>query len=73
VRFPRRGGRASPLRRWADLHAQPGVREARIAQTPLVGWRLPGTSPGGILDLASDEASFVRGSELVIDGGVTAG
>lgn len=55
-----------------DLHAQPGVREERTALTPLGRLALPEDIAWGILYLASDESSFVTGSELVIDGGVTA-
>jgi NAD(P)-dependent dehydrogenase (short-subunit alcohol dehydrogenase family) len=56
----------------ADLHAQPGVREERTAQTPLGRLAVPEDIAPGILYLASDEASFVTGAELVIDGGMTA-
>ena len=55
-----------------DLHAQPGVREERTALTPLGRLAQPEDIAWGILYLASDEASFVTGSELVIDGGMTA-
>ena len=53
-------------------HAIPEVRQDRLAKTPL--WRLgtPEDVAPGILYLASDESSFVTGSELVIDGGMTA-
>jgi len=50
----------------------PATREDRIRRTPL--GRI-GTTEGiayGVLYLASDESSFVTGSELVIDGGYTA-
>ena len=55
-----------------DLHAQPGVREERTAMTPLGRLATPEDIAWGILFLASDEASYMTGSELVIDGGVTA-
>ena len=49
-----------------------GAREERIAQTPL-GWLAePSDIAGGIVFLASDDAAYMTGSELVIDGGVTA-
>lgn len=54
------------------LHSQPGVREERVAKTPLGRMGLPEDIAFGILYLASDESRFVTGSELVIDGGMTA-
>ncbi|HCV27390.1 MAG TPA: cyclopentanol dehydrogenase, partial [Dehalococcoidia bacterium] len=54
------------------LHAQPGVRDERVGKTPLGRMGLPKDIAYGILYLASDESSFVTGSELVIDGGMTA-
>ena len=56
----------------AELHARPGVREERVALTPLGRLAEPEDIAPGILFLASDEASFVTGTELVIDGGMTA-
>lgn len=55
-----------------EVHAQPGVREERTALTPLGRLAMPKDIAWGILYLASDESSYVTGSELVIDGGVTA-
>ncbi|MBI2563263.1 MAG: SDR family oxidoreductase, partial [candidate division NC10 bacterium] len=55
-----------------EVHAQPGVREERTALTPLGRLAMPEDIAWGILYLASDESSFVTGSELVIDGGMTA-
>jgi cyclopentanol dehydrogenase len=55
-----------------EFHAQPGVREERMALTPLGRLAVPEDIAPGILYLASDESSFVTGSELVIDGGMTA-
>jgi NAD(P)-dependent dehydrogenase (short-subunit alcohol dehydrogenase family) len=55
-----------------SYHAQPDVREARVAATPMGRMGLPEDIATGILYLASDESSFVTGSELVIDGGMTA-
>ena len=52
--------------------ADPAHRQDRIDKTPL---RRIGTSEDvayGVLYLASDESSFVTGSELIIDGGRTA-
>jgi NAD(P)-dependent dehydrogenase (short-subunit alcohol dehydrogenase family) len=56
----------------AELHGRPGVREERVALTPLGRLAGPEDIAPGILYLASDEASFVTGAELVIDGGMTA-
>ena len=55
-----------------EVHAQPGVREERTALTPLGRLATPEDIAWGILYLASDESSYVTGSELVIDGGMTA-
>jgi cyclopentanol dehydrogenase len=55
-----------------QFHAVPHVRESRLAQTPLGRLGVPEDIAQGILFLASDESSFVTGSELVIDGGMTA-
>ncbi|MEK6716916.1 MAG: glucose 1-dehydrogenase [candidate division NC10 bacterium] len=55
-----------------EVHAQPGVREERTALTPLGRLAMPEDIAWGILYLASDESSYVTGSELVIDGGMTA-
>ncbi len=52
----------------ARAHTQPGVREERTALTPLGRIAEPEDIAPGILYLASDEASFVTGTELVIDG-----
>ena len=48
------------------------LREARIGSTPLGRFGTPEDVAYGVLFLASDEASFMTGSELVIDGGATA-
>jgi cyclopentanol dehydrogenase len=55
-----------------EAQSDPAQREARLELIPL---GRVGTSEDiayGVLYLASDEASFVTGSELVIDGGRTA-
>ena len=44
----------------------------RIDRTPLKRWGKPEEIAAGILFLCSDDASFITGTELVIDGGVTA-
>ena len=54
------------------FHNQPGVREERNKLTPLGRIGVPEDVAYGILYLASDESSWVTGSELVIDGGFLA-
>ena len=49
-----------------------GTRAAKIALTPLRRLGEPVEVAHGVLFLASDEASFVTGTELVIDGGFVA-
>ena len=49
-----------------------GEREEKIAATPLRRIGKPIEVAYGVLFLASDEASFVTGSELVVDGGFIA-
>ena len=49
-----------------------GGRAAKIAETPLGRLGEPIDVAYGVLYLASDEASFVTGAELVIDGGFIA-
>ena len=50
----------------------PEAQERRNNLTPLGRVAQPIEIAYGVLYLASDEASFVTGSELVIDGGFTA-
>ncbi len=56
----------------AASHALPGVHDLRVGRTPLGRMGTPEDIAAGVLYLASDESSFVTGSELVIDGGMTA-
>jgi 3alpha(or 20beta)-hydroxysteroid dehydrogenase len=60
----------SPMTR--ELHARPGMRETRIAQTPLGRLATPEDIAPGILFLASNDSRYMTGSEVVIDGGLTA-
>lgn len=53
-------------------HSNPDVARQRIEATPLGRFGTPADIAAGCLYLASDEASWVTGSELVIDGGMTA-
>lgn len=53
---------------WPDAES----RETVLARTPVARMGTPEDIAYGALYLASDESSFVTGSELVIDGGMTA-
>ena len=53
---------------WPDSES----RTAVIARTPMGRIGTPDDIAQGVLFLASDESSFMTGSELVIDGGMTA-
>jgi len=48
------------------------VYERMVSRIPLGRYGKPNEVAYGVLYLASDESSFVTGSELVIDGGWTA-
>jgi NAD(P)-dependent dehydrogenase (short-subunit alcohol dehydrogenase family) len=54
-------------------NAMEAARAASVAATPLGHAGLPDDIAAGVVYLASDEARFVTGTELVIDGGVMAG
>ena len=54
------------------MTAQPAIREALMGNTPLGRIGTVDDIAYGVLFLASEEASFMTGSELVIDGGWTA-
>jgi cyclopentanol dehydrogenase len=56
----------------APLLATEAYRRNRLERTPLARIGRPEDVAYGALYLASDESSFVTGSELVIDGGRTA-
>ena len=53
-------------------HSNPDIAKKRLEATPLGRFGVPADIAAGCLYLASDEASWVTGSELVIDGGMTA-
>ena len=48
-------------------------RDWRSARVPLGRWGEPEEVANAVCFLASDEASYITGSELLVDGGVTAG
>jgi NAD(P)-dependent dehydrogenase (short-subunit alcohol dehydrogenase family) len=52
-----------------DIHSQQEIHDARVAMTPMGRLGQPIDIAYGILYLASDEAGWVTGTELVIDGG----
>ncbi len=54
------------------MMSEPGMRQMRIDATPLGRIGTVDDIANGVLFLASDESSFMTGSELVIDGGYTA-
>ena len=54
------------------LLAQPGGREWGIAMAPLRRIGTVDDIAKGVLFLASDESSFMTGTEMIIDGGWTA-
>jgi len=55
-----------------DTLSDPVLRDERLNRVPLGRIGKPEDIAYGVLYLASDESSFVTGSELVIDGGSTA-
>ncbi len=55
-----------------DIHNDPAIRATRLSQTPMARFAKPEEIAAGVVFLASDEASFITGAELAIDGGMTA-
>ena len=55
-----------------EIPEDPAQQAQRRLRTPMGRRASPEEIAYGVLYLASDEASFVTGSELVIDGGATA-
>ena len=56
----------------ARLRADPATRQAILGCTLLKRPSKPEEVSNAVLFLASDEASFVHGAEIVVDGGYTA-
>ncbi len=54
------------------IHSNPKAGQSRLDATPLGRFGQPIDIAMGCVYLASDEASWVTGAELVIDGGMTA-
>ena len=52
--------------------SDPAMRQVLLDRTPMGRLGTAGDIANGVLFLASDESSWVTGSELVIDGGMTA-
>ncbi len=55
------------------IYADEAQRSWRAERVPLGRWGEPQEIANGICFLASDDASYITGAELLIDGGVTAG
>jgi NAD(P)-dependent dehydrogenase (short-subunit alcohol dehydrogenase family) len=80
VQFARRGVRVNALcpgpvetplllRIWSET---PGAAERRLVHVPMGRMAQPREIVNAALFLASDESSYVNGSALVVDGGITA-
>lgn len=79
VEYARRGIRANSLcpgpietPLLAELLADPERRQRRLVHIPIGRFGRPEEIAKAALFLASDDASFVTGSALVVDGGITA-
>ena len=61
----------SPFTRW--IWTDEKLSKYRTDRVPLGRWGEPEEIASAILFLLSDDASYITGSEILIDGGVTAG
>src|SRR5437867_12098307 len=66
------GGVDTPMRQEGLADLSPAERDERLQRVPMGRVGTPAEIAYGVLYLASDESSFVTGSELVIDGGYSA-
>ena len=66
------GGVDTPMRQEGLADLSPAERDERLRRVPMGRVGTPEEIAYGVLYLASDESSFVTGSELVIDGGYIA-
>jgi NAD(P)-dependent dehydrogenase (short-subunit alcohol dehydrogenase family) len=57
----------------APIYADPEMRKARESKVPLGRLGLPEDVARAVLFLASDDAAYVTGQNLLVDGGVTMG
>ena len=55
-----------------DLSNDPAAIKVRLSNVPMGSWIPPEQIAWGMVYLASEESSWVTGSDLVIDGGLTA-
>ena len=67
------GGEMPPADSLRNSNAMEDARAASEAATPMGHAGVPNDIAAGVVYLASDDARFVTGTELVIDGGVMAG
>jgi NAD(P)-dependent dehydrogenase (short-subunit alcohol dehydrogenase family) len=79
VEYARKGIRANSLcpgpietKLLAGLLADPERRQRRLVHIPIGRFGRPEEIAKAALFLASDDASFITGSALVVDGGITA-
>ena len=66
------GGVDTPMRQEGLADLSPAERDERLRRVPMGRVGTTAEIAYGVLYLASDESSFVTGSELVIDGGYIA-